>query len=90
MTNNLITTLLTDRNLTHGDYTETAYITQHLKLVMQTECGAKWLALSPTQRESLEMMAHKIGRILAGDPGFRDHWVDIAGYATLVADRCVS
>jgi hypothetical protein len=33
-------------------------------------------------------VAHKIGRILAGNPSFRDHWADIAGYAKLVADRC--
>ena len=31
------------------------------------------------------MIAHKIGRILAGDPNHIDHWLDIAGYATLVA-----
>ena len=30
------------------------------------------------------MIAHKIGRILAGDPSFQDHWADIAGYATLI------
>ena len=29
------------------------------------------------------MILHKIGRILAGDPNHKDHWVDIAGYANL-------
>ena len=33
------------------------------------------------------MFAHKIGRILVGDPNHRDHWDDISGYAVLVADR---
>ena len=28
-----------------------------------------------------------LGRILAGDPNFHDHWLDISGYAKLVADR---
>jgi hypothetical protein len=37
--------------------------------------------------EALDMILHKIGRIVAGDATFKDHWVDIAGYATLVADR---
>jgi hypothetical protein len=32
----------------------------------------------------LEMIAHKIARILSGDPNHRDHWEDIAGYAELV------
>lgn len=35
----------------------------------------------------LEMIAHKVGRILAGNPHFEDHWADIAGYARLSADR---
>ena len=39
------------------------------------------------QIECLEMIAHKIGRILNGDPNYGDSWRDIAGYATLVADR---
>jgi hypothetical protein len=33
------------------------------------------------------MIAHKIGRILNGDPDYIDSWDDIAGYAKLVADR---
>lgn len=45
--------------------------------------------LNPMQSESLDMIAHKIGRIIAGDPNVEDHWRDIAGYATLVADRLV-
>ncbi|WP_257617167.1 hypothetical protein [Campylobacter pinnipediorum] len=31
------------------------------------------------------MIAHKIARILAGNPNYKDHWDDIAGYATLVS-----
>lgn len=33
------------------------------------------------------MIQHKIARILNGDPDYVDNWVDIAGYAKLVADR---
>jgi hypothetical protein len=44
-------------------------------------------ALDMVIAESLDMILHKIGRIVAGDAAFKDHWVDIAGYATLVADR---
>jgi hypothetical protein len=29
------------------------------------------------------MTANKWGRILAGDAHFKDHWNDLAGYATL-------
>ena len=40
--------------------------------------------LDAYQREALDMIAHKIGRIFAVDADFLDHWLDIAGYATLV------
>ena len=33
--------------------------------------------------EALEMIAHKIARILSGDADYADNWVDIAGYAQL-------
>jgi hypothetical protein len=33
------------------------------------------------------MILHKIARIVNGDPNWSDSWRDIAGYATLVADR---
>lgn len=78
--------ILADREKTHGDYGSHAAITQALKDIMRSQVS--WDSLPENQRETLEMIAHKIGRILAGDPDFRDHWADIAGYATLSADRC--
>jgi hypothetical protein len=38
------------------------------------------------QLHGLRMIVDKISRIVCGDPDFVDHWRDIAGYATLVAD----
>ena len=78
-----INTLLADRATTHGDFTDHARITQDIKSIMTS--SKNWQKLRSTQRESLEMIAHKIGRILAGDPAHKDHWDDIAGYAELVA-----
>jgi hypothetical protein len=43
--------------------------------------------LDADQIEALEMICHKIARVLNGDPNHHDHWHDIAGYATLVANR---
>lgn len=77
--------LLAERGKTHGEYSVHARITQELKATMRDYYTTDH---NYSQRESLEMIAHKIGRILAGDPDFRDHWDDIAGYAKLVADRC--
>ncbi len=77
--------ILTERKKTHGEYNEHARITQELKRCMEGEQG--WYRLNDGQREALAIIAHKIGRILCGNPNFKDHWDDIAGYATLVADR---
>ena len=35
----------------------------------------------------IEMIEHKLCRILCGDPNFRDHWQDIAGYAMRVLEE---
>lgn len=80
-----ITATLTERGKRYGTFVGHAKITQDLKTVMHIHPG--WIKLADDQKESLEMVAHKIGRILNGDPDYDDSWVDIAGYAKLVADR---
>ncbi len=75
--------ILAARGKTHGDFSIHAAITDAIKYHMHN--SSKWNYLSPTQKEALDMTAHKIGRILAGDPDHKDHWDDIAGYTTLVA-----
>jgi hypothetical protein len=42
--------------------------------------------LAPVQKEALEMICHKMARILNGNPNEHDHWHDISGYSTLVAN----
>ena len=78
-------TMLADRGLRYGTFLKRAIIAQRLKAVMADT--PNWIALSDDMAESLEMIAHKISRILGGDPMYADSWVDIAGYAQLVADR---
>jgi len=80
-----IKSILAERGKTHGDYSRHAATTQCLKSVMRHT--QNWGDLNPSQVEALEMIAHKIGRILNGDPNHIDHWDDISGYATLVADQ---
>lgn len=82
--------LLEERGSRYGKFTVHAEITQALKSVMIETDEIKWKKMSADQRECLEMIAHKIGRILNGDPNYEDSWRDIAGYATLVADRLLS
>ena len=76
---------LKQRGNRYGDFMNHAIITQLIKGAMKT--SPNWHNnLSEHHKEALEMIAHKIGRIINGDPDFHDSWHDIAGYATLVAD----
>lgn len=76
---------LAERGNRYGSFTGHAAITQGIKTAMIT--SNNWLTLADDQREALEMVAHKIGRILNGDPDYHDSWHDIIGYTKLVADR---
>ena len=78
--------VLAERGSRYGKFSEHARITQNIKRAM--EDSPNWTLLTPAQKEALEMVAHKIGRILNGDPNYSDSWVDIAGYSKLVADLC--
>ena len=80
-----ISETLAVRETRYGEYMEVAAIAQNIKFVMQQT--ANWNQLEPDQMESLDMISNKIGRILNGDPNYDDSWHDIAGYATLVAER---
>jgi hypothetical protein len=75
---------LKQRQKTHGNFITHAKISQDLKNVMR-EHGLD--ELDADQIEALEMVAHKIARIPNGNPNHHDHWHDVAGYSTLVADR---
>jgi hypothetical protein len=80
-----INATLAERESTYGNFAERARITQNIKESMYST--PNWDALPPDMKETLEMIAHKIGRILNGDPNFHDSWHDIEGYTKLVADR---
>lgn len=75
---------LQERGSRYGSFEEHARITQNLKRAMTD--SPNWSKLSDAQRESLEMVAHKMGRILNGDPNYHDSWHDMIGYTKLVAD----
>lgn len=77
--------ILKERGERYGQFITHASITQSLKRDMAR--APKWDQLADDQQEALEMIAHKIGRILNGDPNYEDSWADIAGYAQLVANR---
>lgn len=79
---------LTERGARYGVFSEHARITQNIKAAMAD--SPNWANLNASQKESLEMTAHKIGRILNGDPNYIDSWHDIIGYTKLVEDELIA
>jgi hypothetical protein len=82
-----IDTTLDERGTKYGEYATHAYITQAMKRAMAD--SPNWSALAVDMKEALEMVAHKIGRILNGDPDYIDSWHDIIGYVRLVEQRLI-
>jgi hypothetical protein len=64
-----------------------AAVSQRLKKVIWEELATRDKQLAADQAEALEMIMHKIGRIINGDADYDDSWRDIAGYSMLVCDR---
>jgi hypothetical protein len=76
---------LKERGTRYGNYLEQTKISASLQDVMHK--ARDFSEMDEDQQDALEMIAVKISRILNGDPWYTDNWRDIAGYATLVADR---
>lgn len=72
--------ILADRKSKYGRFRTHAEITQHIKQVIPGDMDQMFA-------EALDMIAHKMGRIINGDPTHVDSWVDIAGYAQLVVNE---
>ena len=78
---------LKERGERYGAFTGHAAVTQQLKRVIRLELAARGKVLADDQQEALDMICHKIGRIINGDPDYADSWHDIAGYASLIDKR---
>ena len=79
--------VLDSRAKDYGKFIENAEIIQMVKRLVHNYIVERETPLAFDQREALDMIIHKMGRIINGNPDKVDHWTDIAGYATLVADR---
>ena len=78
---------LNERGSRYGPFVSHAEITQSFKRTAYGFAKDNGNTFAPDQIEALDMIFHKLGRILNGDPDYADSWIDIAGYAQLVADR---
>ena len=84
----MIEEVLNQRQSTYGSFTKNAEISQMLKYFMTQ--GTNYKQMPVPHREALEMIVHKIARIVNGDPNYIDNWVDIIGYSQLVIEEIKS
>ncbi len=78
---------LAERGTKYGKFIDQAAVTYKLKNVLREHSSNHSKSYSYDQAEALDMICVKLGRIVNGSPDYADSWVDIAGYAKLVADR---
>ena len=79
--------ILNNRAKQYGKFIEGAEIMQMTKRLVHNYVEQRGTSLAFDQLEAIDMIIHKLGRIVNGNPDKVDHWDDIAGYATLVSDR---
>jgi hypothetical protein len=78
---------LNERAQDYGKFKDGAALMQGIKRLLADHARAHNKTFADDQWEALEMIVHKMARIVNGNPDKVDSWTDIAGYAKLVADR---
>lgn len=78
--------ILDQRHDTYGNFADLAEIAVDLRRVLLEHLVHKGARLPADHEEALAMICTKMARIVNGAEHV-DNWRDIAGYATLVADR---
>lgn len=77
--------VLQERGNRYGTFESNAKTCQLLKNVLHSQDG--WYRLSYVQREAVEMIMHKVSRLVNGDATYLDTVVDISGYNQLMLDH---
>ena len=77
--------ILKQRGSVYGKFINHAELSQYLKSCICSQ--DRLVPLSPIHSEALEMIFHKIARIVNGNPNYIDSWRDIAGYAQAVINE---
>jgi hypothetical protein len=82
-----VNAILNARAVNYGTFKDGAALMQAIKRTMAAHAAKHDKTFADDQWEALEMIVHKMGRIVNGNPDCADSWRDVAGYATLIADR---
>lgn len=80
-----IRTVLQERGGNYGRFIDNASTSQGIKAILRH--GPGYDLASESIREALDMISHKMARIVSGKPAYLDSWIDIIGYAQLVVDE---
>ena len=80
---------LNERGKRYGSFKGHAEVSQRLKIVIFEELEKREKFLSDVQQEAVDMILHKLARIVNGDANYIDSWRDIVGYTQLVVDELV-
>ena len=80
-----LASVLSERGSRYGSLMSNATISQGLKEIIHN--SSNWEAMPPDMKEALDMIVHKIARIVEGDFNYDDSWIDISGYSTLIVER---
>ncbi|OCR88100.1 hypothetical protein CFT13S00388_02740 [Campylobacter fetus subsp. testudinum] len=76
--------ILKDREETHGDFSDVARYSFDLSDIFRFSPNYAAGNLSKVQMVGIEMILHKLSRIMCGNPNEIDHYKDIQGYAELI------
>lgn len=76
-----ISEILIERKKQHGDFTIHSDISQAIKKIAYNSSGFK--KFSNIEKEAMEMIIHKMSRLLCGANDKEDSWRDISGYSEL-------
>ena len=79
-----IKSTLKERGDIYGPFKDGAATMQALKKVIRANYG--YADLNPAQCEALDMILHKVGRIVNGNPNYIDNWRDISGFSSLIVE----
>ena len=80
---------LKEREGRYGSFGTFSMISQDLKKITGYYIDRQQCNLSDPHKEAIDMILHKLSRIINGDPHYKDNWHDIAGYAKLAEDECI-
>jgi hypothetical protein len=76
--------VLKERGSRYGEFHNLARISKKIKDMYYMDQKRN---VTPAMDEAMEMIIHKLARIINGDPYYKDNLIDIQGYCQLYLDE---